>query len=207
MSGPCTRSREIFVLRAMLGPEGVEMDIVGERAEQRKDVDDLRRVRRQLGLVGDRCQLRRRRKVKRERDVLGEVETTVGQGVVADVGAEGITAGASGRRSSQFRVDLLANLPSDRRRCGQIGVVAAGVQRHGNIKERFAGLKRDGRAAGLRLRNTSGRLYRDYRAQECRACCCSKRLASARLQEQSRSETKLPQGPAKKLQCAGGRTV
>ena len=56
---------EIFVLRAMLGPEGVEMNLVGKGAEQRKNVDDLRRVWWELGLVGDWRQLRRRREVKR----------------------------------------------------------------------------------------------------------------------------------------------
>ena len=42
---------EVFVLGAMFDPDGVEMNVFGEGAEEREDVDDLGGVRRELGLV------------------------------------------------------------------------------------------------------------------------------------------------------------
>ena len=87
---------EVFVLGTMFDPDGVEVNIFSEGSEERQNVDDLCGVGRQFGLVRGRGQLGRRRQVERQRDVLGEVETAVGQSVVADVGAEGVPAGAGG---------------------------------------------------------------------------------------------------------------
>ncbi len=137
------------------------MDVVGEGAEEREDVDDLGGVRRKLGLVGDRGELRRGREIERERDVLGEVEAAVGEGVLADVGAEGITAGAGCGGGSDFGVDLVADLVADRGGGGEVGVVTAGVECGGNVEERLARLEGDGGAACLRLSDMRSGLYRD----------------------------------------------
>ncbi len=125
----CERSvhegRESFVLRTVFDPDGVEMDVFGEGAEPGKDVDDRGGVGRKLGLVDGRGELRRRRKIKGQRDVLGEVEAAVVQRVVADVGAECVAAGARGSGGGDFGVDLFADLLTDWSGVGEVGVVAA----------------------------------------------------------------------------------
>ena len=105
---------EVFVLGTMFDPDGVEMNIFGEGSEEGKNVDDLRGIGRQLGLVDGGGQLGRRRQVERQRDVLGEVEAAVGQSVVADVAAEGVAAGAGGGGGCNLSVDLVANLACGR---------------------------------------------------------------------------------------------
>ncbi len=88
-------SGQFFIFRTMLDPDGVEMDVFGKGAKQGKNIDDLGRVRRQFGLADGGRQFGRRRQIKRKRDVLGKVETAVGQGVVADVAAQCISTGTS----------------------------------------------------------------------------------------------------------------
>ena len=149
---------EVFVLGTMCDPDGVEMNVVGEGAEEGKNVDDLGGVGRQVGLVDGGGQLRRRREVESQRDVLGEVEAAVGQGVLADVGAESVAAGAGLGGGCERGVDLFADLLAHGGGGGEIGVVAAGVQRYGDIEERLAGLERDGGAAGLGLRDARRRV-------------------------------------------------
>ena len=98
-----------FVLRPMLDPDGVEMNVFGELAQQGKNVDDLGGVGRKLGLVDGGGELGRRREVERERDVLRQVEAAVGEGVLADVGAEGVAAVAGVGRGGELGVDLVAD--------------------------------------------------------------------------------------------------
>ena len=166
---------EIFVVGAMFDPEGVEMNVLGEGAEEGKDVDDLGGVGRQLGLVGDGGELRRRREVEGERDVLGEVEAAVGEGVLADVGAEGVAAGACGGRGGDRGVDLFADFAADGGGGGEVGVVAAGVQGGGDVEERLAGFEGDGGAAGFGLGDARAWALPECPALEIRGyCCCSR---------------------------------
>ena len=147
---------EVFVLRTMFNPDGVEMNVFGEGSEEGKNVDDLSGVGRELGLVDGGGQLGRRREVEGERDVLGEVEAAVGESVFADIAAEGVPAGAGGGGGCNLGVDLFANLCAHGAGVGEIGVVAAGIEGYGDVEEWLAGFKGDGGAAGLRLCDTRG---------------------------------------------------
>ena len=73
---------ELLILRAVLDPEGVELDGLIEGPEQGQDVDDLGGVGGEIGLVDGGGELGRRGEVEREGDVLGEVEAGVGEVVV-----------------------------------------------------------------------------------------------------------------------------
>ena len=146
----------------MFGPDGLKMDVFGKGAEERKNVDDLGRVGREFGLVYGGGQLRRRRQIEGQRDVLGEIETAVGQGVVADVGAESVSAGARGGGGRDFCVNLCANLAAYRAGGGEIGVVAAGIEGHRDIKKRLAGFQGNGGAAGLGLCDARGAFRRFF---------------------------------------------
>ena len=130
-------SDEVFVLGTMFDPEGVEVNVLGEGAEQGKDVDDLGGVGRKLGFVDGGGELGRGREVEGERDVLGEVEAAVGEGVLADVGAEGVAGGAGASRGGEFGVDLVADLLAD----------GAGVRRDRRRSRRRSGRPRCRRAA------------------------------------------------------------
>jgi hypothetical protein len=123
----------------------------GEAAEERKDVDDLEGVGREVGLVDRWSEFWRRREVKRERDVLGEVEAAVVEGVVADVDAEGVATVASFGGGCELGVDFVADLLANGARCGEIRIVSADVERDGEIEERLAGFEGDGGAASLYL--------------------------------------------------------
>ena len=92
---------EGFVVGAVLEPEGVEMRGFGEGAEEGKDVDDLGGVGGELGLVDGGGELGRGLEIERERDVLGEVEAGVGEGVFADVGADGVAGVAGGSSATE----------------------------------------------------------------------------------------------------------
>jgi hypothetical protein len=54
----------VFVLGTMFDPDGVEMDVVGEGAEEGKNVDDLSGVGGQLGLVDRGGELWRLRQIE-----------------------------------------------------------------------------------------------------------------------------------------------
>src|SRR5712672_2136894 len=135
----------------MLDPDGVEVNIFGEGSEEGKDVDDLSGVGREFGLVDGGGQLRRRGQVEGQRDVLGEVEAAVGQSVFADVGAEGVPAGAGRGGGCNLSVDLFANSGAHWAGGGEVGVIAANVGGYRDVEERLAGFKGDGGAASLRL--------------------------------------------------------
>ena len=75
-----------------------------------------------------------------------------GQLVIGDIAAESVAVIARGRRGRGERlVDLFANFFADRRGGIEVGVVAAGVERDGEIEERLTGLEGDGGSAGLGL--------------------------------------------------------
>ena len=74
---------EVIVLGTMLEPEGVEVCLLAEGAEEWKDVDDLGGVGREVGLVGGGGELGRWLEVEGQGDVLGEVEAGVSEGVLA----------------------------------------------------------------------------------------------------------------------------
>ncbi len=112
---------EVFVLRTMFDPDSVEVNIFGEGSEEGKNVDDLSGIGREFGLVDGGGQLGWRRQVKSQRDVLGEVEAAVGQCVFADIGAEGVAAGAGRSRGCKLSVDLFANPGAHWAGGGEIG--------------------------------------------------------------------------------------
>src|SRR5271170_8229780 len=146
----------------MFGPDGLKMDVFGKGAKEWKNVDDLGGVGRELCLVYGGGQLRRRQQIEGQRDVLGEIETAIGQGVAADVGAESVAAGAGGGGGRDFGVNLCANFAAYRAGGGEIGVVAASVEGHRNIEKRLAGFQSDGRAASLRLCDACGAFRRFF---------------------------------------------
>ncbi len=85
---------EGFVLGAMTDPDEVEVDVGGEGAEQREDVDDGCGLRGEIGFVDVGRERRWGRKVKRKRDVLAYVEADIVEVMQRDVGAESVAAGA-----------------------------------------------------------------------------------------------------------------
>ena len=74
----------------------------------------------------------------------------------ANIIAKGIPAGACGGRGRNLSVDLFPNPGAYGAGVGEIRVVAAGIQRYGDVEKRFAGFKGDGRAARFRLCETRG---------------------------------------------------
>ena len=127
---------EVFVFGAMLDPDGVQMNRGVEGAEEGKDVDDLEGVGGHLGLIDGWGEFGGRRKEERERDVLGEVQAAVVEGVVADVDAESVAAVASLGGGGELGVDLVADLLADGAGGGEIGIVTADVEGDREIEER-----------------------------------------------------------------------
>ena len=91
---------------------------------------------------------------------MSEVEATVGERVIADIGAEGIAAGSGRGRGCNLSVDLFANLCAHGAGVREICVIAAYIKGYGNVEERLAGFKGDGGAARLRLCDARGRFRR-----------------------------------------------
>jgi hypothetical protein len=152
---------QFFVLRAVRDPDGVEIDILREGAEVRKDIDDLRRVRGHLGFADGGSELWRRIEVERERDVLREIEARIREVVITDVAAESVAViSRLGRSGGEGLIDLFANLLADRSGGIEVGVVAACVESGGEVEERLAGLEGDGGAASLRLGDSGARRER-----------------------------------------------
>src|ERR1700682_2106336 len=140
----------------MVGPDGVEVDRLGEGAEEGKDVDNLGGVRWQLGLVDAGRELGWRLDVEGERDVLGDVAAAVGERVVTDVGAERVAGIAGLGGGGKCVVHLLPYGEAYGRRGFEVGVVAAGVERSGDVEKGLAGFKRDRGAAGFGLGDARG---------------------------------------------------
>jgi hypothetical protein len=136
-----------FVLGAMTKPDVVKVDVCGEGAQQRKNVDHLRGLRRELGLVEIGRERGRRREVERERDVLADVEAGVIEMMQIDVRAERIARSAGRLRGGQGGVDIGADLGADKSRMLEVGVVAAGVERGGDVEKRLLNFKGDGGSA------------------------------------------------------------
>jgi hypothetical protein len=149
---------EVFVLRTMFDPDGVEVNIFGEGSEEGKNIDDLGGVWREFGLVGGWCQFGRRGKIESQRDVLGEVKAAIGQSVFANVAAESVPAGAGGGGGCNLRIDLFANPGAYGAGGSEVGVVPANVEGYGDVEKRLAGFKGNGRATRLRLCDARGGL-------------------------------------------------
>ena len=148
---------EGLVLGAVLEPDVVQVDVRSEGAYQRQHVDHAGGLGREVKLADVGGELRRRREIERQRDVLADVQTEVILAVLGDVLAERIAAGAGGLRGGEGLVDIGADLGADRRGLVQIGVVAAGVERGSDLKERLADLEGDRGAALLNLRGARAR--------------------------------------------------
>jgi hypothetical protein len=141
-------------------PDAVEVDVLGEGAEKRKNVDDLGGVGRKVRLFDRRVELRGRIEIERERDVLGEIQARLRESVLADVGAESVAVIAGlGCGGGECLVDLIANRLADRSGVLEVGVIAAGIEGGGEIEEWLTSLKRDGGSAsfGLCDARTGGR--------------------------------------------------
>jgi hypothetical protein len=145
---------EVFVLGTVLDPDGVQVNRGGEGAEEGKDVDDLKGVGREIGLVDRWSEFGWRRDVERERDVLGEVEAAVVEGVLADIDAKGVAAVTGLGGGCELSIDLVTDLLADGARSCEIRVVPADVERDREIEEGLAGFKGDGGAACLDLRDS-----------------------------------------------------
>ena len=137
------------VLRTRGDPDVVQVDFAGEFAQERQDLDHLGRVGRHFGERNAVGQLRRRRDVEGERDVLREVVAGVRELVLADVGAELVAGVLRLGRGLNRGVDLIANLLADGLGLIEPGVVSAGVQRDSDVEDGFAGLEADLRAGGI----------------------------------------------------------
>ena len=85
--------------------------------------------------------------------------------MITDVAAESVAVIARlGRGGGEGLIDLFANLLADGSGGIEVGVVAADVERGGEVEEGLAGLEGDGGAASLR----AGRLWGE--AREAAAC-------------------------------------
>ena len=137
------------VLRAHADPDVMEVDFACQFADKGQDFDYLGRVRRHLGERHAVGQLRRRRGVEGERNILREVVAGVRKLVLADVGAELVAGVLRFGRGLNGGIDLIADLLADG--CGlvQAGVITAGIQRGGDVEDGLAGLKADLRARGI----------------------------------------------------------
>jgi len=136
----------------VMDPDEVEIDVFGEGAEQRKDVDDLRGLRWEFGFVEVGRERGGRREIESERDVLADVEAGVVEMMERDVSAEGVAAFAGVGGGGESGVHVGADFGADWRGLVEIGVIAAGVEGGAHVKEGLVGFERDGGSALLDLR-------------------------------------------------------
>jgi hypothetical protein len=132
----------------------VEVDLFGEGAEEREDVDDGGSLGRELRFVEVGSELGRGREIEREGDVLADVEAAVVEVMLVDVVAELIAGVAGGFGGGEGLVDVGADVGADGGGGVEAGVIAAGIEGGGYLEERLAVLERDGGATLLNARGT-----------------------------------------------------
>src|ERR1700729_799953 len=115
----------------------MEMDILAEGSKQRKDIDDLRGVRRELRLIDRGSQLWRRSQIQRQGYILRQIEGIVRQRVSADIAAQRISAIACSGRGRQLLIDLFPDLQTNRTGVGKICVVTANIEGDRKIEQRL----------------------------------------------------------------------
>jgi len=122
---------ERLILRAVLDPDGVQLRGIHEGAQLRKHVDDVVRVRRHVAsltlvpaLASDK---------RRARHTV-QIVAGIAELVVADVSAQRVAIVTGGRRVEQSSVHIVAHPLADGVGFRESGVIAAGVERGGDIE-------------------------------------------------------------------------
>ena len=142
---------EGVVVGAVFDPQGVQADGLRERSDERQHIDDGSRIGRQLRDVDRGREHRRRGEEERERNVLGQGTAGIRERMPPDKRTERITGVARRSRTGQLVIDLLPDFEADGSGLGKAVIITTRVQRGGEIEERLARFKGDGRASGLRL--------------------------------------------------------
>ncbi len=121
----------------------MQVDQLIKAAQQRQYVFHAAGIRRHVRAFGARRQLRGRRDVEGERNILRQVRSGVGKPMLSDESANLFVRIARIRRSLKRLVDLIPNLLAHRVGGGEPLVIAAGIQRRGNVEKRLAVLQAD----------------------------------------------------------------
>ena len=98
-------------------PDSVQIDGCDEIAQQRSNLDYLRRIGRHLGQFHAGFKLRRRTQVERQRDVLGNVLFRARHAMLGDEEADLVALGASVFALGQSLVHLVADASAAPARC------------------------------------------------------------------------------------------
>jgi len=130
-------------------PDDVEVDVLGEAAQDGEDGFDLGGVGRHVRLIGTGVESGRGCDVEGERDVLREVQAGIGKMMLVDEGAELVAVVAGLRRLIDGLVDLLAHLGADGIGLLQPIVVSAGIEGDGDIEESFTVGEADRGSGGI----------------------------------------------------------
>ena len=112
--------------------------------EQGHNLHHLRRVGRHLRQLRRGFDLRRRRQIQGQRNVLRDVALRARHAVLGNEKAHLIALVAGILAFGQRQVDLVAHPLAHRRAFFQALVVAAGIQRRGHDEDRFRADQRDG---------------------------------------------------------------
>ena len=143
-SGSCSWSASLVVDVVHRQPDPVQVHGGHKILQQGHNLRHLRRVGRHLGQLGRGLDLRRRRQIKSQRDVLRNVLLRARHAVLGNEEADLVALGAGILALGQRLVDLVADPLAHRRAFVQALVVAAGIQRRGHQKDRLRADQRDG---------------------------------------------------------------
>jgi hypothetical protein len=138
------------VVRAMhRQPDAMQVHGRGKVAQQRHNLNHLGRVRGHLGQFDRGFQLRRRRQIESQRDVLRNVALSARQAVLGNVEAKMIALGAGVFAFGERRVHFVADLLANRRASLEALVVTADIQRRGHEENGLRADHRNGGAGGI----------------------------------------------------------
>ncbi len=127
----------------------MQIDQLAKAAQQRQNVFHPARVRRHVGAFGAGREIRGRRDVEGERNILRQIGSGVGKPMLSDESANLFVRVARIRRSLERLVDLLPDLLAQRVGGGKPLIIAAGIQRRGNVEKRLAVLQADVGTGGV----------------------------------------------------------
>ena len=125
-------------------PNSVQVYRGYEVLEQRHYLHHLRRIGRHLRQLRRGFNLRRRRQVQGQRDVLRDIPCRARQPVLGHEEAHPVPFGAGVLALGKRLVDLVANPLAHRCALFQAFVIAAGIQRRGHDEDRLGADQRNG---------------------------------------------------------------